>query len=121
MKVYNKIHNHCIYILITKIIIFIKNIKKIFFLSLYNIKMTPKNIELTRKEYNLIAKNRGIQEPQNMSTEELLNTLSRYDSKRKVKSNRRKLLKIKLEKIAKIQNISKNELNEVKKNYKNNQ
>ena len=55
--------------------------------------MTSENIELTRKEYNLIAKNRGIQEPQNMSTEELLNTLSRYDSKRKVKINRRKLLK----------------------------
>ena len=34
-----------------------------------------------------------------MSTEELLNTLSRYDSKRKVKSNRRKLLKIKLKKM----------------------
>ena len=77
--------------------------------------MTSKNIELTRKEYNLIAKNRGIQEPQNMSTEELLNTLSRYDSKRKVKSNRRKLLKIKLEKIAKIQNISKNELSKAEK------
>ena len=50
-----------------------------------------------------------------MSTKELLNTLSRYDSKRKVKSNRRKLLKIKLEKIAKIQNISKNELNKAEK------
>ena len=61
--------------------------------------MPGKNIELTRKEYNLIAKNRGIQELQNMSTEELLNTLSRYDSKRKVKSNRRKLLKIKLKKM----------------------
>ena len=72
--------------------------------------MTSKNIELTRKEYNLIAKNRGIQEPQNMSTEELLNTLSRYDSRRKVKNNRKKLLKIKLEKVDKIQNISKNEL-----------
>ena len=57
--------------------------------------MTSKNIELTRKEYNLIAKNRGIQEPQNMSTEELLNTLSRYDSKRNVKSNHRKLLTMK--------------------------
>ena len=77
--------------------------------------MTSKIIELTRKEYNLIAKNRGIKEPQNMSTEELLNTLSRYDSKRKVKSNRRKLLKIKLEKIAKIQNISKNELSKAEK------
>ena len=50
-----------------------------------------------------------------MSTEELLNTLSRYDSKRKLKSNRRKLLKIKLKKIAKIQNISKNELRETEK------
>ena len=49
--------------------------------------MAPKNIELTREEYNLIAKNRGIQEPQNMSNEELLNTLSRYDSRRKVKNN----------------------------------
>ena len=56
-------------------------------------------VELTRKEYNLIAKNRSIQEPQNMSTGELLNTISRYDSGRKVKSNHRKLLKIeKLEK-----------------------
>ena len=67
--------------------------------------MTSKIIKLTRKEYNLIARNRGIQEPQNMSTKELLNTLSRYDSKSKVKNNRRKLLKIKLEKVAKIQNI----------------
>ena len=77
--------------------------------------MTSKIIEFTRKEYDLIAKNRGIKEPQNMSTEELLDTLSRYDSRRKVKSNRRKLLKIKLEKIAKIQNISKNELNKAEK------
>ena len=77
--------------------------------------MTSKNIEQTRKQYNLIAKNRGIQEPQNMSTEELLNTLSRYDSKCKVKSNRKKLLKIKLEKIAKIENISENELNKAEK------
>ena len=50
-----------------------------------------------------------------MTTQELRDILSRYDSKRKAKSNRRKLLKIKLEKIAKIQNISKNELNEAEK------
>ena len=50
-----------------------------------------------------------------MSTEELLNILSRYDSKRKVKSNRRKLFKMKLEKIAKIQNISKNNLSRAEK------
>ena len=77
--------------------------------------MASKIIELTRKEDNLMVETRSIQEPQNMSTKELLNTLSRYDSKRKVKSNRRKLLKIKLEKIAKIQNISKNELNKAEK------
>ena len=72
-------------------------------------------VELTRKELNLIAKKRGIQKHQNMSTEELLNTLSRYDSRCEVKSNRRKLLKMKLEKIAKIQNISKNDLSRAEK------
>ena len=72
-------------------------------------------VELTRKELNLIAKKRGIQKHQNMSTEELLNTLSRYDSRCEVKSNRRKLLKMKLEKIAKKQNISKNELRKAEK------
>ena len=58
----------------------------------------------------ILKKNRGIKEPQNMSTEELLSPLSRYDSKRKVESNHRKLLKMELEKISKIQNISKNDL-----------
>ena len=62
--------------------------------------MSSKIIEFTRKEYDLIAKNRGIKE-RLMSTEELLDTLSRYDSRRKVKSNRRKLLKMKLEKLLK--------------------
>ena len=50
-----------------------------------------------------------------MSIQEVLDTLSRYDSRRKVKSNRRKLLKIKLVKIAKIQNISKSESNKAEK------
>ena len=63
--------------------------------------MTLKNISLTRKEYDLIAKNRGIKEPQEISTEDLLNTLYRYDFKREVKSNRRKLNKINLKKNAK--------------------
>ena len=66
--------------------------------------------ELTRKEYNIIAKNRGIIDPQKMSTKELLSTLSRYDNRRKPRNTRRKLLNIGLEKIAKIQNISKFEL-----------
>ena len=69
-------------------------------MSLYNIKMTSRIITLTRKEHDLITKNRGIPEPQKMSTEELLNTLNRYDSRREVKSTRRKLLRVKLEKIA---------------------
>ena len=42
-------------------------------------------VELTRKEYNIIEKNRDIEEPQKMSTPELLNTLSRYNSTRKKK------------------------------------
>ena len=66
--------------------------------------------ELTIKEYNIIAKNRGIIDPQKMSTKELLSTLSRYDNRRKARNTRRKLLNIGLEKIAKIQNISKFEL-----------
>ena len=45
----------------------------------------------------------------------MLNNLSRYEGRRKVKSNHRKLLKTKLEKKnAKIQTISKNELNKAK-------
>ena len=77
--------------------------------------MTSKIIMLTRKRYDLIAKNRGIKEPQKMSTEELLNTLYRYDIKREVKSNRRKLNKINLNKIVKKQNISRNELRKAEK------
>ena len=68
-------------------------------------------VQLTREEYNLIAKKWGVIEPQNMVTKELLNTLNRYDSWR----DHGKLSKIGLEKIAKIQNISENELNQAKK------
>ena len=77
--------------------------------------MTLSNVVFTRKEYDIIARSRGIKEPQKRSTEELLNALSRYDSKRKVETNHRKLLKMKLEKIAKKQNISKNELRKAEK------
>ena len=52
-------------------------------------------------------------------SKEHLNTLSRYDSKHKVKKIHKKLLKLGQEKIAEIQNISKNELNQVKKFQKN--
>ena len=60
-------------------------------------------VELIRNEYIIIAKNKGIIEPQNMTTQELTNTLTRYDSRRKVKNNSKQLLKIGLGKIAKIQ------------------
>ena len=50
-----------------------------------------------------------------MSTEELIDTLSRDDTKRKVNSNRRKILKMGLEKIVNIQNISKKDLSMVEK------
>ena len=59
-------------------------------------------VELTKKEYNLIAEGRDIEKPLNMSTKKLLNILNRYDSRRKG----RKLSKIGLGRIAKIQNIS---------------
>ena len=67
-----------------------------------------KNGWIYQKRVRYYRKSKGIQRPQDISTEELLNTLSRYDSKRKVKSIRRKLTRIGLEKISKIQNISKN-------------
>ena len=59
------------------------------------------------KECNIITENRGIIK--------LLNALSRYYSGRKTKNSRKKLLRIVLEKIAEIENISKNELNQAEK------
>ena len=64
----------------------------------------------TRKRIQSYCKKQRYQRTRKMSTKELLDTLSRYDTKRKVYSNRRKILKTGLEKIAKIQNISGNEL-----------
>ena len=58
-------------------------------------------VEFSRKEYDIIAKSRGIQRPQDMSSEELLNTLSRYDNRNKLKSVHRKLKRIGLEKLLK--------------------
>ena len=68
-------------------------------------------VEHAREEYNLIAECRGIKKLQNMSTKKLLNTLNRYDSKCKGE----KLSKIGLGKVAKILNISKNEINQAEK------
>ena len=50
-------------------------------------------VELTRKKYNIIAKHQGIIEAQNMFTQELINTLIRYDSRRNVKNNRKNIIK----------------------------
>ena len=78
--------------------------------------MTSK-IKFTRKELNLFAKDRGIKNPQNMSTEELLDALIKYDSEHEVKNNRKKLEKMDLKKLLKykiFQKISKNYLSMAK-------
>ena len=72
-------------------------------------------VEFTRKECKIITKNRGIQNSQDMSFEDLLNAFSRCNVKRKVESIRKKLQRLGLKKIAKIQTISKNELNKTEK------
>ena len=78
--------------------------------------MTSK-IKFTRNELNLVAKDRGIKNPQNMSTEELLDALIKYDSEHEVKNNRKKLEKMDLKKLLKykiFQKISKNYLSMAK-------
>ena len=64
-------------------------------------------------EKNIIAFQNAevLKKPQNMSTKKLINTLNRYDSKRKGE----KLSKIGLGKVAKIPNISENEVNQAEK------
>ena len=64
-------------------------------------------VKIIKSENNIITENRGIIQ--------LLNALSRYYSGRKAKNTRKKLLGIGLEKLAKIENISKNELNQAEK------
>ena len=66
-------------------------------------------VKIIRNENNTIAKKKksGIID--------FLNSLSRYYGGRKLKNINRKLMKIGLEKVAKIENISKNELNQSEK------
>ena len=66
--------------------------------------MIPK---ITRKEYDHIAEQRGIKDPQNMHIEELFNSLSKYGNKHEIEKIHKKFSKKGLEKIAKIRNISK--------------
>ena len=61
-------------------------------------------VKVIRKENYITEKKSGIIE--------LLNALSRYYSGRKLKNINKKLMKIGLEKVAKTENISKNELNQ---------
>ena len=70
-------------------------------LSLFNIKNESKNW-VYQKRIKSCCKKQRLKKAQNMSTKELLHTLSRYDTKRKVNSNRRKIFKMGLEKIAKL-------------------
>ena len=68
-------------------------------------------VELTREEFSIIAKNRGNIEPERMFTQQLLNTVNRYENRRKG----RQLSKIGPKNITKIQNISEKELNQAEK------
>ena len=72
--------------------------------------MTLNNIKLTREKYDIIAKNRGIKEPEKMSTKKLWKTLSRYDSKLKTYSTHIKFINLNLKKNGRKQNISKRDL-----------
>ena len=64
-------------------------------------------VKIIRNENNTIAKKSDIID--------FLNAVSRYYGGRKLKNINRKLTKIGLEKCAKIENISKNELNQSEK------
>ena len=58
-------------------------------------------VEFTRKEFNIIAKNRGIQNPEDMSFEDFINAFSRYNVKHKVESICKKLQRLGLKKFLK--------------------
>ena len=75
--------------------------------------MNLSDIKITRKELNIIAKNRGIEDPHKISTNDLMNTLIRHDKKRKSYNIRRKINKLNLKKIGKKQNITIKELHKL--------
>ena len=77
--------------------------------------MNLSDIKITRKELNIIAKNRGIEDPHKISTNDLMNTLIRHDKKRKSYNIRRKSNKLNLKKIGKKKNITIKELHKVLK------
>ena len=79
--------------------------KKINFFLLEYIKM----LSLTKYELGLIAKNRGINNHQNMSREKLVSTLDKLEH---ITEN---LSKYGLNKIVKMQNLSLNELEQIER------
>ena len=68
--------------------------------------MSTKYTQITKKELNLTAKNKGIKEPQKMSTKDLTDAISRYDSKRSSYSAHRKFNKLRLNKLNDLQKIA---------------
>ena len=93
-----------------------KGIKDAHKMSTYTlIKVVHAKKHLFRKDYNAIAEKTAFTEPQKMSTSDLLNALSRYDSRRKSYAICRKLRKVGLNKYIKKQNISENDLRKVTK------
>ena len=74
--------------------------------------MNLNDIKITRKELNIIAKKRSIEDPHKISTNDLMNTLIRHNKKRKSYNIRRKINKLNLKK------IRKNKISQ-KKNYIN--
>ena len=79
--------------------------KKINFFLLEYIKM----LRLTKYELGLIAKNKGINNHQNMSREKLVSTLDKLEH---ITEN---LSKYGLNKIVKMQNLSLNELEQIER------
>ena len=77
--------------------------------------MNLNDIKITRKELNIIAKNRATEDPHKISTNDLMNTHIRNNKKRKSYNIRRKINKLNLKKIGKKQNITKKELHKATK------
>ena len=71
--------------------------------------------KITRKKLNIITKNKAINYPHKMSTNDLIDTIDRYDSKRKSYSNWRKLRKVGPNSYIKKQIISENDLRKAAK------
>ena len=89
----------------------------LLFFSLYNflsrsIKMPNKGTLITRKNLILTAKYKGIKKQHKMSTSDLINALSRHDSKCRSYPIRRKIWKI-YPKFVKKQNILEDDLRKV--------